>query len=156
MAPADPKKRKLTLAEKEVERALKLQEKEEKEKLKAEAKAKKDEEKRRKDEERDVARKAREEKQRQKDAIKHEKEAEKERKMAEAQKKEKVRVVASLQSGRRANPCNRHRCELVHSSGALLRLPLLLPVRMSSLMQSEAGDHQLPRLSWNRLWMRAR
>lgn len=95
MAP-EAKKRKLTFAEKEVEKAVKKSEREEKEKQKAEAKAKKDEEKKRKDEEREAARKAREavkaEKQRAKEAAQNEKDAEKKRREAESLKKERVRV----------------------------------------------------------------
>lgn len=90
MTPADSKKRKLTFAEREVEKAVKKRERDEKEKQKAEAKAKKDEEKakkdeekKRKDEEREAARKVKEDK-------KKEKEAEKERKVANALKKERV------------------------------------------------------------------
>ncbi|KIW29868.1 uncharacterized protein PV07_05654 [Cladophialophora immunda] len=92
MAPADGKKRKVTFAEKEADKAIKKAEKEEKERLKAEAKAKKDEEKKRKDEERDAARKVREEKKKQKDAEKQGKEAEKQRKEAEALKKERSQM----------------------------------------------------------------
>ena len=110
MAPESSKKRKLTFAEREVEKSLKKQEKEQKEKEKADAKAAKDEEKRRRDEERDAARKAkeavREEKQKarevaqqekdaeekRKETAQHEKEAEKKRKEAEILKKQRVRI----------------------------------------------------------------
>lgn len=95
MAP-DSKKRKLTFAEREVEKAVKRTEKEQKEKEKAEAKAKKDEEKKRKDEEREAARKVKDavkaEKQKAKDAVQQERDAEKKRKEAEALKKQKVRL----------------------------------------------------------------
>lgn len=94
MAP-ESKRRKLTFAEREVEKAIKRSEKEEKERLKAEAKAKKDEEKKRKDEEKEAARAAKEavraEKQKAKDAAQQEKDAEKARKDAEALKKQKVK-----------------------------------------------------------------
>ncbi|KIX09674.1 uncharacterized protein Z518_00755 [Rhinocladiella mackenziei CBS 650.93] len=102
----DSKKRKLTFAEREVERAVKRREKEEKEKQKAEAKVKKEEEKKRKDEEKDAARKAREalkeERQRQKDVERQEKEAERERKAAEARKKERSQMRIGAFFGRPA------------------------------------------------------
>lgn len=95
MAP-DSKKRKLTFAEREVEKAVKRSEKEQKEKEKAEAKAKKDEEKKRKDDEKEAARKVKDavkaEKQKAKDAVQQEKDAEKKRKEAEVLKKQKVRA----------------------------------------------------------------
>lgn len=91
---ADSKKRKLTFAEREVEKAVKKREKEDKEKIKADAKAKKDEEKKRKDDEKEAARKVKkaqkEEKQKAKDAAQQEKDAEKQRKQAEVLKKERV------------------------------------------------------------------
>ncbi|OAP61623.1 hypothetical protein AYL99_03826 [Fonsecaea erecta] len=102
MAPADGKKRKVTFAEKEADKAIKKAEKEEKERLKAEAKAKKDEEKKRKEEEKDAARKVREEKKKQKDAEKQEKEAEKQRKEAEAMKKERAQMRIGAFFGRPA------------------------------------------------------
>ncbi|KIW39081.1 uncharacterized protein PV06_08892 [Exophiala oligosperma] len=123
MAPSDSKKRKLTFAEREVERALKRQEKEEKERQKAESKAKKeeekkqkevekkrreeekkqkDEEKKRKEEEKKAKDAVKEEKQRQKDAIKAEKEAEKGRKAAEALKKERSQMRIGAFFGRPA------------------------------------------------------
>ncbi|OAG42527.1 hypothetical protein AYO21_03112 [Fonsecaea monophora] len=92
MAPVDSKKRKVTFAEKEADKAIKKAEKEEKEKLKAEAKARKDEDKKRKEEEKEAARKVREEKRKQKDVEKQEKEAEKQRKEAEALKKERSQM----------------------------------------------------------------
>ncbi|KAK7890475.1 hypothetical protein LTR67_008362 [Exophiala xenobiotica] len=99
MASSDSKKRKLTFAEREVEKALKKQEKEEKDRQKAEAKAKKEEEKHRKEvekakkeEERRAKDAAKEEKQRQKDAVKAEKDAEKERRAAEKLKKERAQM----------------------------------------------------------------
>lgn len=93
MAP-DSKKRKLTFAEREVEKTVKKQEKEQREKEKLEAKAAKDDEKRRREEEKDAARRAkeavREEKKKAKDAVQQEKEAEKKRKEAEVLKKQQV------------------------------------------------------------------
>ncbi|RVX66449.1 hypothetical protein B0A52_09679 [Exophiala mesophila] len=113
MAP-DPKKRKLTFAERQVEKVVKRQEKEQKEKEKLEARAAKDDEKRRKEEEKDAARKAREavkeerkkakdavqqekeavreEKKKAKDAVQQEKEAEKKRKEAEVLKKKQSQM----------------------------------------------------------------
>lgn len=95
MAP-EAKKRKLTFAEREVEKAVKKAEKEEREKQKAETKAKKDEEKKRKEEEKEAARKVKDavkaEKQRAKETAQNERDAEKKRKEAEVLKKEKVRL----------------------------------------------------------------
>ncbi|KKY18388.1 putative chromatin assembly factor 1 subunit a [Phaeomoniella chlamydospora] len=93
------KKRKLTFAEKEVERAVKRQEKEEKERLKAQEKARKeeekrikDEEKRRKEEEKEVARRQKEiekaEKQKVKDAEKAAKDAERQAREGKKKKEE--------------------------------------------------------------------
>ncbi|KAK5044566.1 hypothetical protein LTR84_010690 [Exophiala bonariae] len=105
MAP-ESKKRKLTFAEREVEKAVKKTEKEEKEKLKAEAKAKKDEEKKRKDEEREATRAAKDavkaERQKAKDAVQQEKDAEKARKEAEALKKQKNQLRIGAFFGRPA------------------------------------------------------
>jgi len=93
MAP-EAKKRKLTFAEREVEKAVKKAEKEEKEKQKAEMKAKKDEEKKRKEEEKEATRKVKDavkaEKQKAKETAQSEKETEKKRREAEALKKERV------------------------------------------------------------------
>jgi flagellar biosynthesis GTPase FlhF len=149
MAP-ESKKRKLTFAEKEVEKAVKKSEKEEKEKQKAEAKAKKDEEKKRKDEEREAARKARDavkaEKQKAKEAAQHEKDAEKKRKEAESLKKERVRL-GSLEFWYLAD-VSRHNFVLVHSLAVLLwlRHPQQLPTMYPS--EPLVGDLQLPRLIW--------
>ncbi|KIV86165.1 hypothetical protein PV11_01795 [Exophiala sideris] len=102
MAPTDPKKKRLTFAEREVEKALKLQEKEQKEQEKAEKERQKAEAKAKKEEEKKAKEAAKEEKQRQKDAVKQEKEAEKERRAAEALKKERAQMRIGAFFGRPA------------------------------------------------------
>lgn len=97
------KKRKLTFAEREVEKAVRQREKEERAKQKAEEKARKDEEKRLKDEEKrkkeeekELAKRAKElllaEKKKARDADKHEKEAEKQKREAEKKEKEEEKL----------------------------------------------------------------
>ncbi|KEF54753.1 uncharacterized protein A1O9_09195 [Exophiala aquamarina CBS 119918] len=105
MAP-ESKKRKLTFAEREVEKAVKKSEKEEKERQKAEMKAKKDEEKKRKEEEKEAARKAKDavkaDKQKAKETAQQEKDAEKKRKEAETLKKERAQLRIGAFFGRPA------------------------------------------------------
>ena len=95
------KKRKLTFAEREVEKAVKRREKEEKERQKAEEKSRKEEEKRKRDEEKRQKQEEKEEEKRQKelekaekqkakDAEKHAKEDKKRKDDEEKQKKERV------------------------------------------------------------------
>ena len=88
------KKRKLTFAEREVEKAMRVREKQEKARLKAEEKMKKDEEKRRVAEEKEAEKSIKDMKKAEKDADKAEKKrakAEKEAKV-EAEKLKKERV----------------------------------------------------------------
>jgi chromatin assembly factor 1 subunit A len=135
---APTKKRKLTFAEREVERALRKQEKEDRERQKAEDKASrelekrakdeekrakdeekraKDEEKRKREEEKELARREREldkaEKQKAKDAEKRAKEEEKRKKEEEKDKKERVSLHVHVYI--RMLTIDSHKCELVHS-----------------------------------------
>lgn len=154
MASSDSKKRKLTFAEREVEKALKKQEKEEKDRQKAEAKAKKEEEKQRKEEEKKAKDAAREEKQRQRDAIKAEKEAEKERRAAEILKKE--RVYSQLTSFSCVADIPRLKCALVPSSAALVQRQRPQRVRTMLLLGLVVDDPLLRQLIWSRHRLRSR
>ena len=131
------KRRKLTFAEREVERAVRQQEKEAREIQKAEDKARreeekqlKDEAKRRREEEKEASRRERElekaEKQKVKDAEKQAKDDEKRKKEEEKQKKQ--RVSLSAQYLIRLLTIDSRKCELVHSSAS--RKPLPHPLRV--------------------------
>jgi flagellar biosynthesis GTPase FlhF len=124
LSTAPTKKRKLTFAEREVERALRKQEREDRERQKAEDKASrelekraKDEEKRKREEEKELARREREldkaEKQKVKDAEKRAKEEEKRKKEEEKDKKERVSLHVHVYI--RMLTIDSHKCELVHS-----------------------------------------
>jgi chromatin assembly factor 1 subunit A len=146
MNTSEVKKRKLTFAEREVERVVKRREKEEKEQAKAAAMAKKDEEKRlrdeekqRRDEEKEAARKLKEfqkaEKLRAKQEKEAEKEAERQRKEAEALKKQRVMMLL-LASPLALLTYDSHKCDSVHSLGDLLQpqhLQQLLTMRLWEL-----------------------
>ena len=136
------KKRKLTFAEREVERAVRQQEKEARETQKAEDKARreeekqlKDEAKRRREEGKEASRRERElekaEKQKVKDAEKQAKEDERRKKEEDKQKKQRVSLSAQYLA--RLLTIDSRKCELVHSSSSRKFLPHLLRVvhRMS-------------------------
>jgi chromatin assembly factor 1 subunit A len=124
LSAAPTKRRKMTFAEREVERAVRKQEKEARERQKAEDKARreeekrlKDEEKRRREEEKEATRRERElekaEKQKVKDAEKRAKEDEKRKKEEDKEKKERV----SMDMGEHAPllTSDSRKCELAHS-----------------------------------------
>jgi chromatin assembly factor 1 subunit A len=128
------KKRKLTFAEREVERAARKEKKEARERQKAEDKARrdedkrvKDEEKRKREEEKEMARREREldkaEKQKVKDAEKRAKEEEKQKKEEEKTKKERVSMHMDVYA--RLLTIDSRKCELVHSSASRKSLPHL-------------------------------
>jgi hypothetical protein len=126
LSAAPVKKRKLTFAEQEVERAVRKQEQEARERQKAQDKARqeeekkrlKDEEKRRREEEKEATRRERElekaEKQKVKDAEKRAKEDEKRKKEEDKEKKERV----SMNMGKYAPllTADSRKCESAHSS----------------------------------------
>jgi chromatin assembly factor 1 subunit A len=127
LSAAPSKKRKLTFAEREVERALRNQEREAREKQKADDRARreaekrvKDEEKSKREEEKELARREREldkaEKQKVKDAEKRVKEDEKRKKEEEKDKKE--RVSMDMHVCVRMLTTDSRKCELVHSSAS--------------------------------------
>jgi chromatin assembly factor 1 subunit A len=138
VAPA--KKRKLTFAEREVEKAVRKQEKETREKQKAEDKARreeekrlKDEEKRKREEEKEATRRERElekaEKQKVKDAEKRAKEDEKRKKEEDKEKKERV----SMDMGEHAPllTADSRKCESAHSSAGRMS-----PLRSQLVIQT--------------------
>ena len=162
------KKRKLTFAEAQVEKAVKEREKEEKARHKAEEKAKKEEEKRQKDEEkrkkaeeREAARREKEIEKAEKDAARQAKEAERaERKKAkdaetgqkEAERLKKERVSPEyFPSVLLILMTNRPRCESALSLEDLLQLQRLRLLLTMSLVEGQVGGPQLPRSIWRNL-----
>jgi chromatin assembly factor 1 subunit A len=124
LSAAPTKKRKMTFAEREVERAVRKQEKEARERQKAEDKARreeekrlKDEEKRRREEEKEATRRERElekaEKQKAKDAEKRAKEDEKRKKEEDKEKKERVSMTTGQYTP--LLTADSRKCELAHS-----------------------------------------
>jgi chromatin assembly factor 1 subunit A len=151
LSAAPVKRRKLTFAEREVEKALRKQEKDARERQKAEDKARREEEKRLKDEEKrrreeekkEAARRERElekaEKQKVKDAEKRAKEDEKRKKEEDKEKKERVSMTTGGYTP--LLTADSRKCESAHSSAGRKSPPhLQLVIQTMSQVPCLADD----------------